>query len=211
MPILLSLLTLAGVHLIAVASPGPGFLSVVQTSVRNPRRIMLMHVLGMGLASATWACGAAFGVQAVLVKAAGVYRVLQLAGGLYLAWIGVQSWRHAREPMLPAEGAGVPAHLRPMQALRRGFGTNIANPKVMVFYVSIFTAILRPDVPVWVRFVAIGIMLVDNMLWYGGVGYLLSTSKAQAGYGRAKAAIDRTAGTVMFLFGLKLMWNARRA
>ena len=211
MSIFWSLITLAGVHLLAVASPGPGFLSVVQTSVRNPRRIMLLHVLGMGLASATWACGAAFGLQEVLVRAAGVYRLLQLAGGLYLAWIGIQAWRHSGETMHAISASAGPAHLRPMQALRRGYATNIANPKVMVFYVSIFTAILRPEMPAWVRFVAIAIMLVDNMMWYGGVGFLLSSPGAQAAYGRAKTAIDRTAGTVMLLFGLRLVWGARRS
>ncbi|GAC1420862.1 MAG: threonine export protein RhtC [Acidobacteriaceae bacterium] len=210
MQILFSLLTLAGVHLIAVASPGPGFLSVVQTSLRNPRKIMLLHVLGMGLASALWACAAAFGVQALLVRVAWLYRILELAGGVYLAWVGVQSWRHSREELV-AQTAPAPDHLRPLQAVRRGFATNIANPKVMVFYVSIFTAILRPETPGWVRLCAIGITLVDNMLWYGSVGLLLSTAPAQAGYGRAKTMIDRVSGSVMFLFGLKLIWSARRA
>ena len=210
MSILLSLLTLMGVHLIAVASPGPGFLSVVQTSVQNPRRIMLMHVLGMATASALWASAAVFGVQALLMKVAGLYRLLEFAGGLYLAFVGIQSWRHAKHKLPPPSTTGA-AHLRPLEAMRRGFATNIANPKVMVFYVSIFTAILKPGMPLWVRFVAIGIMVFDNFVWYSGVGFLLSTAKAQAGYARAKTAIDRVAGTVMFCFGLELIWSARRS
>lgn len=212
MNILLSLLTLAGVHLIAVASPGPGFLSVVQTSLRNPRRILFLHVLGMGLASALRASAAAFGLEAVLFRAAGLYRALEIAGGLYLCWIGLQAWQHAHQP-LPSAGAvgAVPAHLTPRQALRRGFATNLANPKVMVFYVSIFTALLKPWMPAWVRWLAIGIMFVDNMLWYGSVGSLLSSPRAQATYGRAKTALDRTAGSVMLCFGLALIWGARKA
>ena len=209
MPILWSLATLMGVHLVAVISPGPGFLSVIQTAVRNPRRIMFLHVLGMGLASLTWACGAVFGMQAVLTRAVGLYRVLQIAGGLYLVWVGIQSWRHAKEPIHPPEQAAA-EHLRPLEALRRGYATNIANPKVMVFYVSIFTAVLHPGMPGWVRFVALAIMLVDNLAWYGSVGVLLSSPRAQRSYERAKTAIDRTAGSVMLLFGLRLVWGARR-
>jgi threonine efflux protein len=209
MPIFWSLLTLMGVHLIAVASPGPAFISVVQTSVSNPRRVMLMHVLGLGLASMLWACAVGFGMEALLMRVAGLYRVLQLLGGLYLAWIGIQAWRRAKKP-LPVAAPGA-ALITPMQAIRRGFSTNIANPKVMVFYASIFTAVLKPSLPMWVRFVAVGIVLFDNLMWYGSLGFLLSSSRAQNTYTRAKAAIDRTAGTVMFLFGLKLVWDARRA
>ena len=209
MTILWSLLTLAGVHLLAVASPGPAFVSVIQTSVRNPRRVTLSHVLGLGLASALWACSAIFGLEALLVRFANLYRILQLAGGLYLAWIGIQAWRHAKNPLpTPSERS---AAITPARAIRRGFSTNIANPKVMVFYGSIFTALLRPDMPSWVRPTAIGITIFNNVAWYGSLGLLLSSSKAQAAYTRAKVTIDRVAGTVMFLFGLKLIWGARRA
>ena len=209
MPIFWSLLTLVGVHLLAVASPGPAFVSMVQTSVRNPRHVTLMQVVGLGLASATWACAALFGLEALLTRVAGLYRILQIAGGLYLAWIGVQSWRHAKRPLLvSAEGVAV---LMPMQALRKGYTTNIANPKVMVFYGSIFTAILKPDMPGWVRLAAFVIVIFDNLAWYGSLGMLLSSGRVQRSYARAKAGIDRTAGTVMLLFGLKLVWAARRA
>lgn len=183
---------------------------MVQTSVRNPRRIMLLHILGMGLASSVWASAAAFGVQALMVRVAWLYRTLELAGGLYLAWVGIQSWLHAKERLIETATQAAPDRLKPLQAVRRGFATNIANPKVMVFYVSIFTAILKPEMALWVRFCAIAIMLLDNLLWYGSVGYLLSTTRAQGAYGRAKPVIDRVAGTVMFGFGLKLIWDARR-
>jgi len=208
MVIFWSLLALMGVHLLAVASPGPGFVSVIQTAVRNPRRIMFMHVFGLGLASAVWASSAVFGLQTLMVRMAGVYRVLELAGGLYLMWIGFKSWRHAKAPLpVPVDGG---TELTAGQAVWRGFSTNIANPKVMVFYVSIFTAVLRPGMPAWVRLVAICITIFDNMALYGTLGTLISTPRAQAGYIAMKSRIDRVAGTVMLGFGAKLVWSARR-
>lgn len=209
MQIFLSLLALMGVHLLAVASPGPGFVSVIQTAVRNPRRIMFMHVLGLGLASALWASSAVFGLQALMVRMAGLYRIMELAGGLYLMWVGFKSWRHAGAPLpAPVEGG---TELTARQAIWRGFSTNIANPKVMVFYVSIFTAVMRPNMPGWVRLVAICITIFDNMALYGTLGTLISTPRAQAGYMGMKTRIDRIAGTVMLGFGAKLIWSARRA
>ncbi len=209
MPIIWSLLALMGVHLLAVASPGPGLVSVLQTAVRNPRRITFMHVLGLGLSSALWACSAIFGLQALMVRMAGVYHFLQLAGGLYLMWIGFKSWRYANAP-LPAPVNGT-TELTAGQAVRRGFSTNIANPKVMVFYVSIFTAVMRPNLPVWVRVIALGITIFDNVAVYGTLGSLISMPKAQAAYTDIKPTIDRIAGTVMLGFGAKLVWGARRA
>ena len=211
MSIFWSLLTLAGVHLLAVASPGPAFVSIVQTSTCNPRRITILHVLGLGAAIFIWATAAVFGMEALLTRVAWLYRVLEIGGGLYLMYIGIQSFRHARKPLATPAKDAFPAHLTPLQAFRRGFTTNFANPKVMVFFASIFSVILKPGAPLWVRFAAITIVFLNETLWDGGLGLLLSTAHAQRVYTRAKTAIDRTAGAVMSLFGLRLIWGAVRA
>jgi threonine efflux protein len=208
MPIFWSLLTLAGVHLLAVASPGPAFVSVVQTSTSNPRRITGLHVLGLGTAIFVWATAAVFGMEALLTRVAWLYRFLEVGGGLYLVYIGIQSFRHAREPLAVAVGAEGVAHLTATQAFRSGFTTNFANPKVMVFFASIFSAVLKPGSPLWVRIAAITIVFLNETLWDGALGLLLSTPHAQRVYRRAKTAIDRAAGTFMSLFGLRLIWGA---
>jgi len=208
MSIFWSLITLAGVHLLAVASPGPAFVSVIQTSTSNPRRIAVVHVLGLGTAVLVWATAAVFGMEALLARVAWLYRVLEFGGGLYLVYIGIQSFRHARKPLAAPANDVVPAHLTLLQAFRRGFTTNFANPKVMVFFASIFSAVLKPGGPLWVRFAAITIVFLNETLWDGGLSLLLSTAPAQRAYTRAKSAIDRTAGVFMSLFGFRLVWGA---
>ena len=78
----------------------------------------------------------------------------------------------------------------------------------IVFFASIFSAVLKPGIPFWARLVAIAIVFLNETLWDGGLGLLLSTAHAQRVYARAKANIDRTAGVVMSLFGLRLIWEA---
>jgi threonine efflux protein len=94
-----SLLAIAGIHLIAVASPGPAFVATIQISVRQSRRNALLHSLGLGLAVFAWAAGALVGLQALMLHVAWLYRALQFVGGVYLVYIGVQSWLHAKDPI----------------------------------------------------------------------------------------------------------------
>jgi len=128
MPVFWSLLTLAGVHLLAVASPGPAFVSIVQTSTSNPRRITVVHVLGLGAAIFVWATAAVFGMQALLARVAWLYRFLEVGGGLYLLYVGIQSIRHAKDRLITGVDSDQIALLTPFQAFRRGFTTNFANP-----------------------------------------------------------------------------------
>jgi threonine efflux protein len=204
-----SLLAIAGIHLIAVASPGPAFVATVQISVRQSRRNALLHSIGLGLGVFAWAAGALVGLQTLMLHVVWLYRVLQLAGGLYLVYIGVHSWLHAKDP-IPTDPQSAKDSLTRLTALRRGFSTNIANPKVMVFFASIFSAVLDPAWPGWVRLSALVIVFLNETVWNGGLAILLSTSRAQSAYLRAKAGIDRTAGVFMMLFGGRLIWGASR-
>jgi threonine efflux protein len=78
----------------------------------------------------------------------------------------------------------------------------------MVFFASIFSAVLNPAWPVWVRVMALVAVFMNETVWNGALAILLSTNQAQTAYLRAKAGIDRTAGSFMMLFGGRLIWGA---
>jgi threonine efflux protein len=156
-----------------------------------------------------WAVAAVFGVQIVLMKAEWLYRAMQFGGGCYLAYIGVQSWRHAKDA--PPEGSAIAEKpVTVARAFLQGLVTNLSNPKVIVFFASIFTAVLDPKWPGWLRGVVLAVVFVDEVAYYSGLALLLSTTKARAGYRRAKTAIERTAGGAMLGFGGKLIYGSLR-
>ncbi len=200
-----SLLAFMGVHLLAVASPGPAFVATVQLSVQHSLRTGLLHALGLGVAATIWAIAALVGLQALMDRIIWLYRALQVVGGLYLLYIGVRSWIHAKDPA--PETVGPTAALTGPQAFRKGLALNISNPKVMVFFASIFAAVLDPAWPAWVRLAVPAIILVDETLWYAMLTLVLSTPRPQSTYRRAKRWIDRGAGCFLFLFGGKLLWS----
>jgi threonine efflux protein len=202
------LLAIIGIHLLAVASPGPAFVATLRISAGGPRRTAVMHAAGLALAAFTWAMGAMAGLQALMVKAVWLYRFVELAGGLYLLYIGVQGWRHANSP-LPVAGAAT-QELSSREAVRRGYLLNIANPKVVVFFASIFAAMLPPAMPLWFKLLILVIVAIDEGLWYTLLALAFSTPHAQRVYRSAKGSIDRVAGSLMIVFGGKLTWNAVR-
>ncbi|QEE29805.1 hypothetical protein FTW19_18535 [Terriglobus albidus] len=202
-----ALLALAGVHLLAVASPGPAFVATMRVSMQHRRPVAAAHGFGLGFAAFLWGAAAVFGVQIILAKAEWLYRIMQFAGGIYLCYIGVQSWRHAKSKTSNGAISAAP-DMSAGTAFLRGLTLNLANPKVIVFFASIFTAVLQPSWPLWLRGIVLAIVFVDEAGYYIGLSLLLSTQKAQAAYRRAKTGIERTAGTAMFMFGGKLIYSA---
>ena len=203
----LTLLGIGAIHLLAAMSPGPAFVVVTRVSVGESRRAALAAALGCASAALLWALAASLGMHLLLTEAAWLYGTMRLAGGAYLVWLGIQSWRHAGTPMAAAQKRA--SHLGGWRAWRLGFSVNIANPKVIVFFGSIFVALFAPETPLWVRVAALAIVAVNESLWFSLVALAFSTRPAQAFYRRLKHWIERIMGSAMILFGVRLIASLR--
>lgn len=197
---------LAGVamaHLLAVISPGPSLLVVARTSVAASRRAGAWVALGLGLGTLVWAVAALFGLGLLFAAAPWLYAGLRIGGALYLLYLAVMLWRHAGDP-LPVAASAARAVTTPAAAVRLGVLTQLSNPKVAVFFGSIFVALLPSVVPGWMAGALLAIVFANEVGWYVAVALAFSTPRLRSGYARVKAWIDRTAGAVLGLLGLRL-------
>src|SRR5689334_20096078 len=123
MPYLLPLAAIAAAHLLAAISPGPAFVHVTRAAAGQSRQAGLCAALGVAAGAMMWAAALLLGLDIVLKQLPFLYTALQVAGGLYLVWLGVQAWRHADVP-LDGGGAIERASLTPWHAFRLGFLVN---------------------------------------------------------------------------------------
>jgi threonine efflux protein len=158
------LAAIAALNLAAAMSPGPAFVLITRTAAASTRSSALKTAARTVVASVTWAAAALLGLQVVLTQAAGLYRTVQFVGGLYLCLIGIAMWRHAPDPM-PAELVAPDIQLP--AAFRKGLFLGLSNPKVVVFFGTIFTTAFAPSTPVAVKWAALLIVLCVESAWYG--------------------------------------------
>ena len=202
---LVALLGLAVVHLLAVASPGPSTVLVVQTAAISRRR-GLISAFAMMLGALAWASAALFGLQALFAQFAWLYRVFQVAGGLFLVYLAVMIWRHARDPL--PEMATV-ARGSDGQIFMRALLLQLSNPKIMVFFGSIFLSVLPQHMPGWMQAAVLVLVAFDEFTWFALLALTFSGGTARAFYRRAKFWLDRTMGGALALLGLRLALSAR--
>ena len=172
-------LTAVLVHIAAAVSPGPSFVLSVRTAAAEGFRVAAALALGFGLGAATWAIAALVGLKILFEVVPSLFIALKLAGGLFLLYIAVQMWRHARDP--------VETHLDPnaaprsmLSGLRLGFTTFMANPKPAVFFGSIFVTIVPQDTPVPWLIALVTVVGLNEMLWYLVVARAFSLIAASA-------------------------------
>jgi len=204
-------LTIAVVHLLALLSPGPDFFFVSQTAVSRTRRQAMFGVVGITLGVVFWSAMALAGLQLVLQRLAWLERLIAVAGGLYLAWMGVKMLRGAlRKPVATTEQKPE-LQQGDLATLRAGLLTNLSNPKVVVYFGCVFSAFLGDGVSAGARWGLWGMIIAETLLWFTLVAGVFALPAMRRGYLKLSRWIDGLAGAVFVLFGLHLIFAKRAA
>ena len=197
---LLAVLSIAGAITLGAMSPGPSFVLVARTSVARSRADGLAMALAMGVGGALFALAALAGVHVVLATVPVLYALLKVLGGLYLVYLAWMLWRHAAKP-IELENAGTGSQ----RSFWLGLATQLSNPKTAVVYASVFVSLLPPELPLWAALLLPLVVFCIEAGWYSIVALALSAPAPAAAYLHWKRWIDRAAGGVMGLLGLKLI------
>lgn len=191
---------------VAYLMPGPDMVLVLQTGALGGRDRAVATAAGLALARAAHVTVAVLGLAALLRAVPWAFDAVRLAGAAYLVWLGLGLLRaDALAPDRLAAG-GDRAGSR-AAALRRGFVTNIANPKALLFCSVLLPQFIRPELGHGAgRAVLLGAILVGT-----GLAFDLVLASAGAGLGRAlvrhprwQALQRRLFAALLIGFGLRL-------
>lgn len=202
---LITLITIGFVQLLAVISPGPSFIVTAKTAVVQSRLDGIKTAFGLGAGTLVWSTAALLGLNALFRLHHWLFVGMKIAGALFLLWIAIRIFRHARVPVQFSEGNGEPTRRNPFLL---GFLTQISNPRVAVFFGSIFVAMLPQQVPGWMVVALVAIVTSNELLWYTLVALCFGSTPARRFYLGARTWIDRITGLFLAALSLRILMRA---
>lgn len=211
LPDLTTLTLFLGAALVLAAMPGPGLLYVAGRTLAAGRADGLASCLGTALGGGVHVLAGALGVSALVMASATAFAVLKVAGGLYLLWLGVQTWRSADAAALPAEGGTRPDAWR---AFRQGALVEATNPKTAAFFLALIPQFIEPaQGSVAVQFALLG--LVSVALNTAMAALVVSAAAALRGRLAGRAHVLRRlrqgSGAILGGLGVSLLLTRRPA
>jgi threonine efflux protein len=201
-----TLATIWVLHIVAMVSPGANFLLVSQLAASNNTRNALRAAAGVAVGAAIWSASAVLGMHAVFSAFPSVRLGLQLMGGVYLLWLASRLWR-AGTPDLGDAGAAMSG----WTAFRRGFLTNITNPKSALFFGSVFAASFPANPSHTLQVAAVAMIVCNALTWHTLLAYLFSRPRVRQAYARHKDRANRVAGVLLCGMGASLLAVSLRA
>ncbi|TBW48231.1 lysine transporter LysE [Marinobacter halodurans] len=200
---LTSLLAIAVLHWAVLVIPGFNFVLVGQLAASGSRVAAFSAVAGMTAATLGWATLAITGVGVVFTSHAVFREAVQVAGGLYLLYLAFRLWRSDRQgTVTEASVLSAPA------AFRAGFMTSVLNPKIALFYGSIFATVLPQDPGLPLMALSVLLVFANSAVWHSSIALLFSRHAIQTAYLRNYQALNRVSGVVVGAYGARLISSA---
>lgn len=196
-------LTVLGVGCLAVISPGANLAIVLRNSVAYSRRAGVYTALGLAAGNAVHATYCLLGIGVLITQSIVLFSTVKYLGAAYLIYIGLRSLR-APKPAA-ATSASLPTHaMSSIAAVRTGFLTNLLNPKVTLFFLALFTQIIRPGTPLPAQ-ALYGLTMVGlEFAWFGLVAVLISQRAVKDRFYAIAHWIERTTGVVLIALGIRV-------
>ena len=201
------------IHLFALMSPGPDFVFVTRTAVVESRARALLGVAGIVAGQIVWSGLSLLGLDILFQQFAGLQKIIAFAGGCYLLWMAfgilrsVWRTRAAKSSTVSARADDEGGVKHPFLY---GLFTNLANPKALVYFGSIFSTFVTPDVDASARLLLFVTMTVEAFLWFAAVALLFGSGPLREGYRRIARAIDAVTGVLFAGFGIGLVVSVLR-
>lgn len=187
-------------------TPGVDTAMVLRALAAGGKASARHAAIGICIGCAVWGAAVALGLGALLKASAMAYMIVKYAGAAYLIWVGLGLLRHPRRAL--EENAGRLSRGANRLALRRGLLTNLLNPKIGVFYVTFLPQFIPVHANVAAdSFILAMIHVALTIIWFT---ILIAAAAPLSRVLRKPGTIrllDRLAGGVFILFGLKLAFS----
>jgi threonine/homoserine/homoserine lactone efflux protein len=227
------LVAFLGVSAVVICVPGPDTALTVRNALAGGRRCGVATAAGVAAGQAVWTLATSVGIAELIQASEPAFLVMKTMGAAYLVALGLQSLWTASGIRFPGRlrsptggpgtgpggsgaaagpggsGPGARQRMRPGRALRQGMVSNLANPKMAAFFLSLLPQFASPAQGAGG---IVGLGLVFCVMTFGWLGlYSVVVDRARALLSRSwvRRALDGVSGVVLVGFGARLASQQR--
>lgn len=211
---MVSIGAVAGVAAIAIGmvlTPGPNMFYLVSRTLNQNRRAGLVSLAGTAAGFVIYLLATIAGLTAIFALVPAAFTALKIAGALYLLYLAWQAFRPGgASPFSPQPSAA----LSYSRLFTMGMFTNLLNPKIAIFYVSLLPQFIdtgKGDIVG--QSLVLGLTQVAIALTVNGI--FVMTAASLSGFLRRRPTWMRVQravmGTVLAGFAVRMAFDPTRA
>ena len=198
-------LTIAVLHLFAVASPGPDFILISRQCLRYGRRIAIWTSLGIAIGILFHVALSLTGLNILLQNQPDLFWYIKLLASLYIGYLGIVSLVSKSSNKLVEDATGQAGNQ--LRSVTTGLLTNVLNPKALIFFITVFAVAINKETGVFVKSLLGIYMSVATFIWFALVSILLTNKKAIERFKKAIPLLEKVTGFFLLLIAIQILFQ----
>jgi threonine/homoserine/homoserine lactone efflux protein len=194
------------VHLLALISPGPDFFLACRNSIQYSSTIGMWTAVGFGMGVAIHISYTLFGLTWASAQSNFLLDLIKYLGAIYLIYLGISSIISKRTLIQTTTEHTPHPNINRFVAIRMGFLTNLLNPKATLFFLSLFTIIIGPEVKLSVIILLSFILVSSTIIWFSWVAIFLDQQKIRNLIEAYQLEFNRFFGLLLIVIGICIGW-----
>jgi threonine/homoserine/homoserine lactone efflux protein len=200
----------SGLAAVLTLIPGADTALVTRNTLSGGRRGAFFTTLGICTGLTIHATASALGLSAILRISSLAYGVVKFAGAGYLLYLGIQTLGSSAKSEPRSCSPHVSAESLLSNLFRQGLITNVLNPKVALFYLTVLPQFVSPQDSVLLQsFLLAGIHIAMGLVWLSLYAYFLSGFQQVMNRPAVRRGLERLTGALFIGLGLRLAWEKR--
>ncbi len=200
---------------VLVISPGASMAVVLKTAIENGRKAAFSTVIGVNIGNSSLALLSALGMAVVFRRWPWALQAVKVGGACYLTWLGARGLLRALQGVLPVSSSTtyqVPStstislSTALSSFVARGIATNLLNPSVIIFYMTLLPQFISHDDPFFERFLVLAAThIIMSLVWLTLYAVSIGTLSEQLARPAVRRWMAGMTGAVLMLFGINLV------
>ncbi|WP_158973512.1 LysE family translocator [Cellulophaga sp. L1A9] len=124
-------------------TPGADSIYIITRSIAQGKKAGIYSVLGIGSGAVIHIILAAFGLSVLLAKSIILFTIVKWTGAAYLIYLGIRMLMD-KSNLFDREKAEF-KKVDLWKIYREGFLTNVLNPKIAIFFLSLLPQFIKPE------------------------------------------------------------------
>lgn len=201
----LSIFSVLFVFAMAIISPGPNFILVVNTAINCSRREGAYTAAGVAVGSMFFVVAGLVGFLLLLNSSVYLATIIHYLGSGYLIYLGFRMVLEVKKVSSNlSSDLSIDTHSGATSCFVRGLLTNMTNPKAWAFYLSLFTLVGHPEFPLWAKIFLCFTVFTMAMCWYGTITLVITDKRVKNRFMSVQKVMNLLFGIVLILLGGKL-------
>ena len=190
------------VCLLGAMSPGPSMALVINNAIFKGRHIGILTAIGHGIGIAVYATFAVLGIGLIIKTNILIFNSLKVLSIIFLIFIGVKTILNNEQ--LNLEKKDIKENTI---AFMQGFSISILNPKILIWFVAIYSQFMSANNDMIFNFFLISISGVVDACWYIILTLAVTTASALRFFQSKIKFIQKIQGLLFISLGLGLLAN----